>query len=168
MDTLMTARLLLEPLTRDHAAAMYEILRDPELYAYLDYGPPPSLDHLRGVYAQLEARVSPDGSELWLNWVVRPQDGAPVGFVQATVAGAEAWVAYVLARASWGNGYAGEATQAMIDHLRSACGVTRFLATTEAENGQSIRLLERLGFRTATEAETREHELSATELLFVL
>ena len=168
MDTLMTARLLLEPLTRDHAAAMYEVLKDPELYAYLDYGPPPSLDHLRGVYEQLEAHVSPDGSELWLNWVVRPQGGAPVGFVQATVAGAEAWVAYVLARGSWGSGYAGEATQAVIDHLRSACGVTRFLATTEADNGRSIRLLERLGFRAATQVESREHELSATERLFVL
>ena len=91
-----------------------------------------------------------------------------MGFVQATVAGAEAWVAYVLARGSWGNGYAGEATRAVIDHLRSACGVTRFLATTEAENGRSIRLLERLGFRPATQAESREHELSATERLFVL
>ena len=173
MDTLTTARLLLEPLTRDHAAAMYEVLSDPQLYAYLDYGPPPSLDHLRGVYEQLEARVSPDGSELWLNWVVRPQveepqGGEPVGFVQATVAGAEAWVAYVLARGSWGNGYASEATRAVVDHLRSACGVTRFLATTEAENGRSIRLLERLGFRPATQAESREHELSATERLFVL
>ena len=168
MDTLTTDRLVLEPLTRDHAAVMYEVLGDPGLYDYLDYGPPSSLDHLRGVYEQLEARVSPDGSELWLNWVVRPGEGAPVGFVQATVAGVEAWVAYVLARGSWGNGYAGEATQAVIDHLRSACGVTRFLATTEAENGRSIRLLERLGFRTATEAESREHGLSATERLFVL
>jgi RimJ/RimL family protein N-acetyltransferase len=168
MDILTTDRLVLEPLTRDHAAAMYEVLSDPELYAYLDFGPPPSLDDLRGVYERLEARVSPDGSELWLNWVVRPREGAPVGFVQATVAGGEAWVAYVLARGSWGNGYAGEATQGVIDHLRAACGVTRFLARTEEENGRSTRLLERLGFRTATEAETREHELSASERLFVL
>jgi RimJ/RimL family protein N-acetyltransferase len=168
METLTTDRLVLEPLTRDHAAALYEVLSDPELYAYLDYGPPPSLDHLRGVYEQMEARVSPDGSELWLNWVVRPGEGAPVGFVQAIVAGADAWVAYVLARGSWGNGYAREAMRGVIDHLRSACGVTRFLARTEAENGRSTRLLERLGFRTATEAETREHELSASERLFVL
>ncbi len=168
METLTTHRLVLEPLARHHAAAMYEVLSDPELYFYLDHGPPPSLNHLRGVYEQLETRLSPDGSELWLNWVVRPRGGAPVGFVQATVAGAEAWVAYVLARRSWGAGYAGEATQAVIDHLRSACGVTRFLAATEAENGRSIRLLERLGFSPATEAESREHQLSATERLFVL
>ena len=159
MDPLTTSRLLLEPLVAGHAEAMYEVLRDPELYAYLDYGPPPSVEHLRGVYAQLESRVSPDGSELWLNWVVRLRGGAPAGFVQATVAGADAWVAYVLAREHWGRGFAAEATEAVIDHLRSTCGVARFLATTEAPNERSIRVLLRLGFRAATEAEAQEHEL---------
>lgn len=168
MDTLITAHLVLEPLTRDHAEAMFEVLSEPELYRYLDYGPPPSPQHLRGVYEGLEARVSPDGSQLWLNWVVRPRGGAPAGFVQATVAGADAWVAYILARESWGRGFASEATQAVIDHLRSACGVTRFLATTEARNERSVRLLLRLGFRGATETEALEHALSATERLFVL
>ena len=168
METLTTDQLVLEPLTRDHAEAMYEVLRDPRLFTYLDYGPPPSAEHLLGVYEELEARVSPDGSQLWLNWAVRPRGAAPVGFVQATVAGADAWVAYVLAREYWGRGFAAEATQAVIDHMRSACGVTRFLATTEAQNERSLRLLLRLGFRAATEDEAREHELSATERLFVL
>jgi ribosomal-protein-alanine N-acetyltransferase len=168
MDTLTTADLVLEPLTAGHAEAMFEVLSDPELYRYLDYGPPPSAEHLRGVYERLEARVSSDGSQLWLNWVVRPHGAAPVGFVQATVGGADAWVAYVLARESWGRGFAFRATRAVVDHLRATCGVTRFLASVEGENGRSVRLLERLGFRPANEAEAREHMLSATERLFVL
>jgi [ribosomal protein S5]-alanine N-acetyltransferase len=168
MDTLITARLVLEPLTRAHAEAMFEVLSEPELYRYLDYGPPPSPEHLRDVYEQLEARVAPDGSQLWLNWVLRPHGSKPTGFVQATVAGADAWVAYVLARESWGRGLASEATQTVIDHLRSACGVKRFLATTEALNARSVRLLLRLGFRAASETEAREHALSASERLFVL
>ena len=168
MDTLVTAGLTLEPLVAGHAEAMFEVLSDPELYRYLEHGPPASLDHLRGVYEQLEARVSPDGSQLWLNWVVRPQGGAPVGFVQATVSGADAWIAYVLAAACWGRGYAFQATRAVMDHLSATCGVLRFLATVEAENERSVRLLRRLGFRAATEAEAREHGLSATERLFVL
>ena len=168
MDTLRTSDLVLEPLTAGHAEAMFEVLRDPELYAYLDDGPPPSAEHLRGVYEELEARVSPDGSQLWLNWVVRPQGRAPVGFVQATVIGADAWVAYVLAREYWGRGYAFQATRAVIDHLRATCRETCFLATVDAMNDRSIRLLQRLGFRAATEAEAREHEISATERLFVV
>ena len=55
-----------------------------------------------------------------------------------------------------------------MEHLRATCGVIRFLATVEADNERSVRLLQRLGFRAATEAEAREHELSATERLFVL
>ena len=168
MDTLFTTDLTLEPLVAGHAEAMFDLLSEPELYRYLDFGPPPSLDHLRGVYEELEARVSPGGSQLWLNWVVRPRGGAPVGFVQATVSGVDAWVAYVLAREYWGRGYAFCATQAVIDHLRVTCGVIRFLAVVEAGNERSTRLLRRLGFRAATEAEVRDRELSATERLFVL
>jgi RimJ/RimL family protein N-acetyltransferase len=168
VDTLRTSDLVLEPLTAGHAEAMFEVLRDPELYAYLDYGPPPSAEHLRGVYEELEARVSPDGSQLWLNWVIRPRGGPPVGFVQATVTGGDAWVAYVLARESWGRGYAFQATRAVVDHLRAGCGVTRFLATVDAGNERSIRLLLRLGFRVATGAEARAQEIAATERLLLL
>ena len=168
MDTLTTERLVLEPLVAGHAEALYEVLSELELYRYLDYGPPPSLEHLRSVYAELEARVSPDGAQLWLNWVVRPQGRTPVGFVQATVSGADAWIAYVLGCESWGRGYASEAVRAMIGHLGSACGVARFLATTDEGNARSVRLLQRLGFRAVTKAEAREHELSAAERLFVL
>lgn len=168
METLTTGRLVLEPLVAGHAEALFVVLSEPELYAHLDHGPPPSLEHLRGVYEQLEARVSPDGTQLWLNWAIRPRGGAPIGFVQATVSGADAWVAYVLARERWGRGFASEAVGAMIDHLRSACGVRRFLATTERRNDRSVRLLRRLGFRAAGEAELREHQIPATHLLFVL
>jgi RimJ/RimL family protein N-acetyltransferase len=168
MDTLRTSDLMLEALTAGHAEAMFEVLRDPELYAYLDDGPPPSAEHLRSVYEELEARVSPDGSQLWLNWVIRPHGGPPAGFVQATVTGSEAWVAYVVARESWGRGYASQATRAVIDYLRAVCGVTRFLATADAGNERSARLLARLGFRSATRAEAREQEIRASERLFVL
>lgn len=168
MDALRTDSLVLEPLVAGHAREMFEALRDPELYRYLDYGPPPSVEHLRDVYAQLESRLSPDGGELWLNWAIRPCGGELAGFVQATVAGGDAWIAYMLARSSWGRGYATEATRAMIDHLRTTCAVSRFLATVQAGNERSIRLLVRLGLRAATDAETREHDLKATERLFVL
>jgi [ribosomal protein S5]-alanine N-acetyltransferase len=168
MRALTTVRLQLDPLVAGDAEPMFELLRDPEIYEYLDYGPPPSLEYLRGVYEELEARVSPDGSQLWLNWVIRPRGDAPAGFVQATVSGADAWIAYVLGRASWGRGYASEAARAVIEHLRAACGVTRFLATAEAENVRSIRLLERLGFRAVGGDEAAAHELTPSERLFAL
>jgi RimJ/RimL family protein N-acetyltransferase len=168
MDTLTASGLVLEPLIVAHAEAMFNVLSDPCLYRYLDYGPPPSLEHLRTVYTRLETRVSPDGTQRWLNWVVRKVSGAVVGYVQATlVASGSAWIAYLLAREHWGRGYARAATSAMLAHLEDAYRCTQFLATVEAANLRSVAVLEALSFRPATPAELRFHELTPTELLFV-
>lgn len=147
---------------------MFELLSDAEIYRYLDYPPPASIEHLRNVYAQLEARKSPDGNEAWLNWVVRPHAHPLVGYVQATVASnRSAYVAYVLGSQHWGRGYALKAMHAMLGHLASAYGVNRCVATVEAENQRSIRLLERLGFRPAAAHQLKDHCLSPTERMFV-
>ena len=168
MDRLSTPQLALDPLTAAHAPAMFEVLQDPALYRYLDRGPPPSAAHLRGVYERLEARRSPDGTEHWLNWVLLPAGGAPIGYVQATVApGRRAWIAYVLASASWGRGFATQACEAMVAHLAAAYGVTECLATVEADNARSIALLRRLGFREAAAAELEGHRLGASERLYL-
>ena len=150
MQALHTPRLLLEPLCRAHAPAMFPLLQDPTIYTYIDHGPPPSLEHLDGVYARLEARRSPDGREQWLNWIVfaAGDPAQPLGLVQATVLPAgRAWVAYELAAAHRGHGYAREAVQAMLAELAASFGVQRFQATVEAANERSIHLLRQLGFR---------------------
>jgi len=124
---------------------MFSLLSDPVLYAYLDFPPPPSLEHLQRVYAQLETRRSPDGTEEWLNWIVF-RGGEAIGVVQATIdPDRSANVAYVFGSAHWGRGYAIEAVTAMLAQL-DGC---KFFATVDAGNARSIRLLERLGFRHA-------------------
>jgi len=166
MAPLRTARLTLEPLVAAHAEPMFELLQDPALYRHLDWGPPPSVEHLRSVYGLLEARQSADGSEGWLNWVVQCE-GRCIGYVQATVTDAACWVAYVLCSAEQGRGYAREATDAMIAHLATAYDARHFLATVEAANRPSIGLLQALGFREATPAEAAPHGLTDTEQLWV-
>ena len=167
MQTLATGELCLEPLTVAHAEEMFAVLSEPELYRYLDYPPPPSLEHLRGVYARVEGRTSPDGKQLWLNWIAKPPGQAAVGYVQLTVESRIAWVGFVFSSKHWGRGFASQATLAVLEHAASAYAITQFLATVEAENQRSVRLLGRLGFRTATQQELQAQELSATERLFV-
>jgi len=169
MQALATAELVLEPLVVGHAQAMFAILSEPELYRYLDYPPPPSVEHLRGVYARVEGRTSPDGRELWLNWVVSPRGQPPVGYVQITIGSDRtASLGYVFSSSHWGRGYATQSTRAVLEHVASAYGVTRFHATVEAGNERSIRLLERLGFRDPAEPELQRFDLSATERAFVM
>lgn len=167
MQTIITPTLTLEPLQASHAEEMFEVLSDAAIYRYLDYEAPASADHLRTVYQRLEARQSPDGQQVWLNWVIRPLNRALVGYVQATVtADQSAYVAYVLGSSHWGHGYAHRALQAMLEHVTSAYSVQRFLATVEADNQRSIRLLERLGFQRIATSELDVHQLSATERMF--
>jgi [ribosomal protein S5]-alanine N-acetyltransferase len=168
MQALAAGDLVLEPLVARHAEAMFALLCDPALYRYLDHPPPPTVEHLREVYAGVEKRLSPDGSQVWLNWVVRRPGEAPLGYVQATVmANHTAWVGYVFSAQHWGRGHATQAGRAMLEHLANDGGVHRFLASVEAGNGRSIRLLERLGFREALGHELEGHELAASERLFV-
>jgi RimJ/RimL family protein N-acetyltransferase len=167
MKTLHAGRLVLEPLTVAHASLMFPVLQDPEIYRYLDYEPPPTLEHLESVYRQLEHGRSPDGTEQWLNWIVRDERGAALGFVQATVtADRLAWVAYVLGRASWGKGIAAAATSTMLRYLEGELDVGTFLATVEADNLSSIGLLLRLGFSPSSRAAELTPELTATERLY--
>ena len=151
-----------------HADAMFPVLAEPKLYEYLDYPPPPSIEHVRNVYARLQRRLSPEGNQKWLNWVLRLDTGELIGFVQATVVAPDrAWVAYLLSSRHWGCGHARSSTAAMIDHLKGAYGCTEFLATVEAENKRSAALLEALSFRLATASELEAHELTASERLYI-
>lgn len=153
MQPIRTARLMLEPLSVAHAPAMFDLLRDPAIYTYLDFGPPPSLEHLVSVYRQLETRTSPDGSEQWLNWIVCAP--APIGVVQATVRGEVAEVAYLLAPMSWGRGYAFEAVSAMLTALSP---LRRYYAKVDVANERSIRLLQRLGFTEVADVQPSSGE----------
>lgn len=167
MTCLRTGHLVLEPLTPAHAERMHAVLAQPALYRYLDYGPPPSIEHVRKVYGQLEKGFSPDGREAWFNWIVCLDGREAIGFVQATVEPhGRAWIAYLLSQAHWGHGHALAAMHVMLDHLHGEHGITEFLACVERDNRRSIVLLERLGFRRAPEEAAALHELSATELLF--
>lgn len=151
MQKLATPRLVLEPLTRRHAAEMFEALSDHAIYRYIDEARPASVDALAARYTRLESRRSGDGREHWLNWVVRePASGKAVGFVQASVLeNGTGFVAYVIAPASQGLGYGREATAAMIAELERGYGVKRLCASVDARNAASIALAQALGFTEA-------------------
>jgi [ribosomal protein S5]-alanine N-acetyltransferase len=151
MQKLMTARLVLEPLTRHHAQEMFDALSDRTLYRYIDEAPPASVDALAARYTRLESRRSGDGREHWLNWVVRePVSGQAIGFVQASVMeNGTAFVAYVIAPSSQGQGYGREATAAMIGELFARHGAKELRASVDARNAASIKLAAALGFTEA-------------------
>ena len=69
----------------EHAQELAPLLDDPGLYVFTG-GEPASLPELRERYRRQAVGCSPDGSQRWLNWVVRRrEDGRAVGTVQSTV-----------------------------------------------------------------------------------
>jgi ribosomal-protein-alanine N-acetyltransferase len=165
MRTLSIAELTLEPQVAGHAEEMFAVLGDPAIYEH-ENEPPPSLEWLRDRFGRLESRLSADGREQWLNWVIRLPTGELVGYVQATVrTDGSAAIAYVLASAWWGRGLARLAVETMIGELAASYGVERLVAVLRRENFRSLRLLRRLGFSLATPEQHARCGVDAGELL---
>ena len=165
MRVIETARFTLEPQIAAHAEGMFVVLSDPAIYEY-ENQPPPSLEWLRTRYKKLETRLSADGHEQWLNWVIRVPTSELIGYVQATVRpGGHAAIAYELSSAYWGRGLARRAVQAMISELGQRYQVRRLTALFKHNNLRSRRLLERLGFSPAATERHRKHQVEPGELL---
>lgn len=148
MTELETERLRLEPLTRLHAAELFQPLSDPRVFEFIPHDPPPSFEAFEARYARLEGRQSPAGDERWLNWAIRSKAaGVCLGRVEATLRqDGTAYLAYEVGPAHWGQGYATEACRRVIDALFDDYAAERVIGEVDTRNAASIRLLERLGF----------------------
>ncbi len=164
MGPLEAEGLTLEPQVAAHAEEMFRLLRDPRIYEH-ENQPPESLEWLRQRFTRLESRRSADGSEQWLNWVLRLPDGRLAGYVQASVrARGDALVAYVLGSEHWGKGIATRAVAAMLGELSSRYGVRIAWAVLKRDNLRSRQLLDRLEFVPATQDEHAELAADAEEI----
>ena len=130
---------------------MFAGLSAPEAYLFIPQDPPASVNALEERYRALAHGVSPDGHELWLNWMLRCHAGDYIGFVQATVRRekATAFIAYQLFPRFWRQGYGREAVAAMLDYLAVSLDVHKAFAFIDTRNTASHRLVEALGFSRA-------------------
>ncbi len=168
MHTIDTGYLTLEPQLAAHAQEMFIVLSDPAIYAY-ENEPPQSVVGLRERFLALESRKSRDGSQQWLNWVIRLPTSELIGYVQATVyPGGRTAVAYELHSDYWGRGLASQAVRAVIAHLVDHYQVRCLSAVLKKENHRSMRLLQALGFTLASPDKHAEIEVERDEFLMLL
>jgi ribosomal-protein-alanine N-acetyltransferase len=167
MKTINTDRIILEPQVAGHAEEMFRVLSDPTIYEH-ENEPPTSLDWLRQRFFKLESRRSTDGTEQWLNWVIRLSPTQLIGYVQATVfSDSTAAIAYVLSSAFWGQGFASEAVHAMMTELISQYRVHSFSAVLKQSNLRSLRLLNRMGFSQASPEEHLKAKVEIDEVMML-
>lgn len=143
VDSIATARLLLEPLLPSAAAEMVDLLADADLYTFTG-GKPPTCDELEVRYqAQVTGPTRAD--EQWRNWIVRQfVDRRAVGYVQATIADNVADVAWVIGVAHQGQGLAREAAAGMGGWLVSR-GVQTITAHIHPDHVASRRVAAAIG-----------------------
>ena len=151
-SAIRTERLVLEPLRIVDASEMVAVLSDEALYTFTGGGPP-SLAALEMQYTNQIAGPS-SGEEVWHNWVIRPAaTGRAVGFVQATVTGAVADVAWVMGVDWQGRGFASEAASAMCGWLQSQ-GVEQITAHIHPRHVASQRVAVSVGLQPTREVDS--------------
>lgn len=138
-----TERLILRPLTTSDAEAEFVWLSDPVVNRYMPYN----------LYTNVDDVVK------WLDFAKNCENELHFGFVRkadGVLIGAGsigphehedgAWeFGYNLRRDAWNQGYATEATKAMIDLARKEYGVRVFVAGHAAANPASGRVMEKCG-----------------------
>jgi len=138
---------------------MFTVLADRRLYAFIG-GEPSTLQVLRERYERQVVGHSPDGTEAWLNWIIRLRPrGEAIGFVQATVHGGTegrvADVAWVIGVPWQGHGYAGEAARALVAWLDSA-DVGAVTAHIHPDHAASAAVARSVGLEPTDEIEEGE------------
>jgi RimJ/RimL family protein N-acetyltransferase len=149
---IVTDRLTLTPLVEQDAVAMFDVLADERMHEFTG-GTSLGRDELRRRYERLAVGHSPDGSELWFNWIVRMiVTGQPVGALQATVTrdGSTAEVAWEIGVPWQGDRIASEAAEAVVDWLvRNDVAVIR--ALIHPDHIASMRVAARAGLEQTAE-----------------
>lgn len=141
-DRFESARLAMRPQLVDDAEALFEAYGDPELMTYWSSAPHTDVAQTR---AYLETRVPLSD---WRGWSVTLKgDDRAIGTVAAGLRrNGVVEIGYMLVRRFWGQGYAREAVERLIDMLFVDEGRRRILADTDPDNAPSNALLKSLGF----------------------
>jgi RimJ/RimL family protein N-acetyltransferase len=146
---------------------MFTVLSDPAIYEF-ENAPPVTEDWLTNRYERLESRGPNDGSEQWLNWVIRLRDGKLAGYVQATVLPDHiSYVAYELNSQYWRQGFGSSAVEAVLQELQEQYGVKLLVAVLKAKNYRSDGLLRKLGFGPASTDQEARYREEPDELVLV-
>lgn len=146
---LKTERLLLRDFRLEDEAAIYEYARDPEVVRFAAWGP----TDISTVRANLQRRLK--DQECWPRDSIEVavelrSNGRLIGAMRITVvdhSNRTADFGYTFNRSFWNNGYATEATRALLHLAFSRLNLHRVWATCDIRNRASSRVMEKLGMR---------------------
>ena len=157
---LKTANLTLRPWTEEDAECLYHFAKNPNVGPIAGWPPHESIEDSRNIIKTVFSK-----RETYA--IVR--NDIPIGcagllfhpYANHFWGEEAAELGYWVAEEYWGNGYATEASERLIEHAFDDLKITEIYATYRIENNQSKRVLEKLGFRYFREMlnENYKHEI---------
>ena len=149
----------LEPLRMEHAAELYEAVRDPDIWTWLSWGPPKGVEDIRG-YVRRALDLQIHGEHLpWLTR--RRSDGRAIGttrFAHIDRTDRSVEIGYtMLAGEARGTLANPEAKYLQLRHAFEDLGAIRVWLQTDERNKRSQRAMEKIG--AVREAQHRRDRL---------
>lgn len=144
MPELETERLTLRPLRVSDCEAVYAYSRDPEVTRFLLWSPHPNPEYTRQYLQYIVGRYRLGDFYDWA--LVRREDARVIGtcgFTTFHFNSDSGEVGYVLARDCWGQGYAAEALNAVLQYGFDTVGLHRIEARFMSGNPASRRVMEK-------------------------
>lgn len=144
--TLDTERLLLRQLQPADAADLYGYYADPEVFKYLDWCGPTSIEHAHEVIATWNRWYTEKRIIRWGMVFKATQRLIGTIFFGDFIGQSRADLGYELARSVWKQGIMTEALQAVIPFGFKSIGLHRIQAIVNPDNLASIHVLKKFGF----------------------
>jgi len=160
MQPAPSTRLSLREATAEDAGFMLRLLTEPSWSRFIRSH---DVDSESAARTYLQDRIIPGyGTGLGF-WVVELQKTAtPIGICGLIKRDylVQPDLGFALLEQYWGQGYAREASEAVISYARKDLGLTELIAISSPDNTSSHGLLERLGFQHEGESISPEGQIS--------
>ncbi|MEI7218097.1 GNAT family N-acetyltransferase [Pectobacterium carotovorum] len=142
-----TPRLLLRPLYRDDAPALFAFMSDPVVMRFWNH---PPWQHIEQAHDAIDEHWSAlcAGQHMKLGLEIK-ESGELIGtcvLFNLEIESKRAEIGYCLAASAQGKGYMAEALSALRDFAFETAGLSRLEAEIDPRNVASAHSLERLGF----------------------
>ncbi len=145
-----TERLLIRPVSIEDKESMFRYRSDSETSKYLSLIPK-SVEGMAEFIGKTLSEIDVQGS--WFQLVIVEQisklliGDIGIHFLDTDSENKQVEIGYTLDKDFRGKGYATEALSSVIDFLINTLNKHRIIASIDPTNSDSIRLIERLGFR---------------------
>lgn len=163
-DRIETSRLILRPFALEDAQAAFAWFGDPQVMRFTTTGPDRSIEKTKTRLAKYQEHQSVHGFSKWI--ILDRGTSSAIG--DSGLIHLEEYgridLGYRFAKPFWGKGLATEAAAAWVRAAFDAFHIDRLTAFVHPENAASIRVLDKLGFRTAG----REKIMGMDSILFSL